>query len=130
MNHTATARFTNESHSQEPYGPAEARLSRISIERAFSGDLVGTSSAELLACMPDDGRFSYVGMDRFAGRLGDRSGTFSFQHGGRHEKGALAPFGYIVPGSGTDDFEGIVGEAVISVSDAGQHTVVFHFDFE
>jgi hypothetical protein len=51
------------------------------------------------------------------GRLGEREGSFVFQHGGAIEHGVLRPFGYIVPGSGTGDLRGLRGEASIRVSD-------------
>lgn len=73
------------------------------MRRTFAGDLVGSSTGELLSCQTGQDRFGYVGTDRFTGKLKDRSGSFVFQHGGKHEKGSLQPFGYIVPGSATGD---------------------------
>lgn len=132
MRHRATAVFKNTSHEQSPIanagdGPA---LSRIHIERELTGDLAGQTTAELQACQAAPDRFSYVGTDRFAGRVKERSGTFVFQHGGIHEKGALHPFGYVVPGSGTGQLKGLVGEIKISVTPAGEHTLELNYDFE
>src|SRR5882724_9678393 len=112
MTHHAKSVFKNTSHDHVAYGESgEAPpLARISIQREFKGDLIGKSTAELLACQPAQDRFSYVGMDHFTGQLKDRSGSFVFQHGGRHEKGILDPFGYIVPGSGTGELQGLFGD--------------------
>ena len=132
MTHQAKATFKNTFHDHAAYGePGEAPpLSRVSIQREFEGDLVGKSTAELLACQPAQDRFSYVGTDRFTGQLKDRSGSFVFQHGGRHEKGALHPFGYIVPGSGTGGLQRLFGEIEISVTAADEHSVEWDYDFE
>jgi Protein of unknown function (DUF3224) len=132
MKNHATATFKNTSHNSERYGAAvdEPPLSRVSIEREFAGDLIGNSTAELLACQPSQDRFSYVGTDRFTGRLKDRSGSFVFQHGGKHEKGILHPFGYVVPGSGTQELQGLLGEIKISVTSTGEHTVELDYEFE
>ena len=95
-----------------------------------TGDLVGKSTAELLACTSGPDRFGYVGVDRFTGRLKGRSGSFVFQHGGMHDKGTLRPFGYVVAGSGTDELKGLLGEVKISVTPAGAHTIELDYDFE
>ena len=132
MKHHAEANFKNTSHNHSRYGDFVdgPPLARISIEREFEGDLNGRSTAELLACQPSQDLFSYVGTDRFTGRLGDRSGSFVFQHGGKHEKNTLHPFGYVVPGSGTQELQGLVGEVTISVTPKGEHTITLDYDFE
>src|ERR1041385_8399698 len=107
VKHRATASFKNTSHDQAAHGePGDGPpLSRINLAREFTGDLVGKSTAELLACTSGPDRFGYVGVDRFTGRLKGRSGSFVFQHGGMHDKGTLRPFGYVVAGSGTDELK-------------------------
>jgi hypothetical protein len=132
VKHHATASFKNISHAQAAYGEANDGpvLSRINLEREFSGDLVGKCTAELLACQPGPDRFGYVGTDRFTGRLKDRTGSFVFQHGGMHDQGTLRPFGYVVAGSGTKELKGLLGEVRISVTPAGEHTIDLDYDFE
>lgn len=128
----ATASFKNISHTQAEYEPASngPPLSRINIEREFTGDLVGKSTAELQACQPSPDCFGYVGTDRFSGRLKDRAGSFVFQHGGMHEGGTLRPFGYVVTGSGTQQLTGLRGEVRISVSPSGEHTLELNYELE
>ena len=91
MKNHAKAGFKNTSHDQAAYGEStdSPPLFRVSIQREFAGDLVGSSTAELLTCQISQERFSYVGTDRFTGKLRDRSGSFVFQHGGKHENGSL-----------------------------------------
>jgi hypothetical protein len=132
VKHRATAAFKNTFHEQSPFADTGdgAALSRIHIERELTGDLVGKTTAELQACQAAPDRFAYVGTDRFTGRLKDRPGSFVFQHGGIHEKGTLHPFGYVVPGSGTQELKGLVGEIKIAVTPAGEHTLELNYDFE
>lgn len=132
MKNHANASFKNTSHDQAAYGESTEGppLSRISMQREFEGDLVGSSTAELLSCQPSHDRFSYVGTDRFIGTLKDRSGSFVFQHGGKHENGLLQPFGYIVPGSATGELQGLFGDLKISVTATGEHSVELDYDFE
>src|SRR5579864_6073916 len=101
MKQVAIATFSNSPHNTTVYSllPDGPPLSRMKIERTFQGDLVGTSKAELLACQLDQQSFTYVGSDRFVGKLAQRVGSFVFQHGETREKGDSDSFGYIVPGS-------------------------------
>lgn len=50
---------------------AEARFTK-----SFTGDLEGESQVEYLMMYRPDGSASFVGLERFTGRIGDRSGTF------------------------------------------------------
>ena len=132
MKNHAKAGFKNTSHDQAAYGEStdSPPLFRVSLQREFEGDLVGSSTAELLTCQISQERFSYVGTDRFTGKLRDRSGSFVFQHGGKHENGSLQPFGYIVPGSATGELQGLFGEVKISVTATGEHSVELDYDFQ
>lgn len=114
MSTRAMATFENLAENQTPYDtPSEGpTLFHATIQRRFQGDQVG-----------------YVGADRFVGRLGEREGSFVFQHGGAIERGVLRPFGYIVPGSATGDLRRLRGEVSISVSAAGAHTLTLDYDF-
>ena len=90
--------------------PDSATLSRATVRKSFSGDLEGESTAEGLFCQCADGSASYVGLERVAGKMGEREGTFVMQHGGIIKDGApVNQFGDIIPGSGTGDFSGIGG---------------------
>jgi uncharacterized protein DUF3224 len=131
MSTRAVATFENLAEEQTPYDtPDEGpTLFRATIQRRFQGDLVGESVAALLICPSAPDQVGYVGADRFVGRMGEREGSFVFQHGGAIERGVLRPFGYIVPGSGTGDLRGLRGEASISVSAAGAHTLTLEYDF-
>jgi hypothetical protein len=54
-----SAPFTNDRYDEEPYGEAEgAELSRVHISRTFSGDLEGSSTAELMIAKSEGGHGS------------------------------------------------------------------------
>lgn len=88
----------------------------------------GESSAEALVCQTGPTRMAYVGVDRFVGTLGGRRGSFVYQHGGIIDGGGYRPFGYIVPGSGTEELRGIQGDCVIQVTPSGEHSVTFTYE--
>ena len=118
------ATFVNDKHDAKPLDFGPDGCSRASITRSFSGDMMGTSRAELLACTIADDQFGYVGMDVFTGSLGGRVGGFVFQHGEMFKAGAAHPFGFIVTGSGTGELIGISGALEIKVIDDLHHVTL------
>jgi hypothetical protein len=111
MSHRVVTAFEVTSWEQATYDePAEGpALARATVTKSFSGDLEGTSVAELLLCQPDDQNAGYVASERVTGTLAGRSGAFVMQHGGTIDAGQPEPFGYIVPGSGTGALTGLRG---------------------
>jgi hypothetical protein len=132
MKTQAVATYENAAGTETAYhepvdGPS---LFRASVQRRFQGTLTGESVAEVLICRAAPDRIGYVASDRFAGQLGERRGSFVFQHGGPIDRGALRSFGYVVPGSGTGELRGLRGEVTIAVTAAGEHTLTLDYDFE
>ncbi len=128
---TATARFDVTGWDPTPYDqPADGpELSRVTIRKAFQGDLDGESTAEGLFCGMGDpsAGAGYVVSERVTGRLGGRSGSFVIQHGGVVGSD-VAPrtFGHVVPGSGTGELAGLAGTVEIDRAD-GQHTLTLDY---
>ena len=124
----AEAPFTNDRYDEEPYGEAEgAEVSRVHISRSFSGDLEGSSTAELLIAKSEGGG-GYVGHDRITGALQGRSGGFVFQHSGLMGPDGVTNSGTIVPGTGTGELEGITGDGSMLADDEGNHTLTLAFE--
>jgi len=119
-------------YDQPIQGP---RLARATVRKTFEGDLRGESTAELFMCQADPEDYSagagYVASERVVGEIGDRKGSFVIQHGGLTGGGTEeATFGYVVPGSGRGDLEGMHGIVEISKDEAGKHaiSIEYHFD--
>jgi hypothetical protein len=130
MNHRAVATFEIASWEQSVYDePAEGpTLSRATVKKSFSGEVEGTSVAELLMCQADDDHAGYLGSERFSGAVGDRSGTFVIQHGGIVDGEHKTPFGQVVPGSGTGELTGLRGTVAFQHDEKGAiFTLHYHF---
>jgi Protein of unknown function (DUF3224) len=124
----ASAPFTNDCYDEEPYGEAEgAELSRVHISRTFTGDLEGESTAELLIAKSEGGG-GYVGHDRIAGNLQGKSGAFVFQHTGLMGPEGVSNTGTIVPGTGTGELGGIIGEGTMLADEEGNHTLTLDYE--
>ncbi len=131
----AVSSFEVTGWDQSPYGEAGAApsLSRATVDKRFTGDLEGESTAELLMCQVDPGDLGagagYVASELVSGRLGDRRGTFVLQHWGLAggEAGERTG-GHVVPGSGTDGLAGLSGTVQISVGPDGSHTLTLDYE--
>ena len=102
-------------------------LGRMSIDKAFHGDLEGTSQGEMLSAgtsVKDSA--GYVAIERVRGTLHGRSGTFILQHSGTMTRGAPQLSVTVVPDSGTDQLAGLAGKMAIHI-ESGAHS--YEFDY-
>jgi hypothetical protein len=87
-------------------------LGKATITKAYTGDLVATSTAQMLACQtgdkPDDGA-GYMAQERVVGTLDGRAGSFVLQHGACGGPDGTEQYGFIVPGSGTGELKALKG---------------------
>ena len=96
MSTHAQARFEVQSWDENTYEEldGDAKLTRASVGQGFTGDLEGDGSVEWLMCYREDKTADFVGLQRFVGRLGGRSGSFVMQTQGSFDgteaKGSLA----------------------------------------
>ncbi|MFK2879050.1 DUF3224 domain-containing protein [Rhodanobacter hydrolyticus] len=114
----------------EPQSPAHADsgLGRMGIDKRFSGDLKAHSLGEMLAYRSAvDGSAGYVAMERVAGALHGRHGTFVLQHSGTMDRGASALLVSVVPDSGTEELSGLTGTLAIHIDAQGGHSYTFDY---
>jgi hypothetical protein len=108
----------------------EAELGTMTIDKVFSGDLVGTSKGQMLTgATAGSGSMSYVALERVTGKIAGRSGMFLLSHTASmlksDPKSAVLSI-TVVPASGTGELTGITGKMHITIDGAGHHT----YDFE
>jgi uncharacterized protein DUF3224 len=132
MSTHAQAKFEVQSWDENPYVELEgdAKLTRASVGQAFTGDLEGEGSVEWLMCYREDKTADFVGLQRFVGSLGSRSGSFvmttqgSFD--GTEAKGSLT----VVARSGTEELSGITGTGGFAAPLGSTASVELDYDFE
>jgi Protein of unknown function (DUF3224) len=102
-------------------------VGRMSIDKQFRGDLEATSKGQMLAVRGDvQGSAGYVAMERVAGTLAGRSGTFALQHTGTMNRGVPEQSVTVVPDSGTGEMIGLKGKMTITIAD-GKHSYEFEY---
>src|SRR5437764_3930527 len=117
MKNTANARFSISAWDEKPYSEGQdlPKLTRASVRKTFSGDIEGEGQVEYLMMYRADGSATFVGLERIAGRIGSRTGTFVLQRTGVFESGQAKESYAIIPGSGTGDLQSLRGEGRTSV---------------
>jgi len=99
----------------DAYGDATT-LGRMTIDKQFSGDLVGTGKGQMLTGMGTvKGSAAYSAIERVTGTMAGRHGSFVLQHTGIMAKGEQSLVITIVPDSGTEGFAGISGTLAIII---------------
>lgn len=123
----ATGTFTVKLEPQPP-AHADSGLGRMAIDKRFSGDLEAHSLGEMLAFRSAlDGSAGYVAMERVAGTLHGRRGSFVLQHAGTMDRGASTLVVSVVPDSGTDELAGLAGTLAIHIDAQGGHSYTFDY---
>jgi hypothetical protein len=126
----ANARFTIRSWDEKPYseGPDQPRLTKAAVAKTYTGDVDGEAHVEYLMMYRDDGTASFVGLERFAGRLAGKSGTFVLQRTGVFEGGQAKESYSVVPGSATGELKGLTGEGSSSLGHASEYPFTLDYD--
>ena len=102
-------------------------VARFALQKAFTGDLAGSSSGLMLSAGdPGKGEAGYVALETVTATLAGRSGGFALQHSGTMSGGSQNLNITVVPGSGSADFAGISGQMEISIT-GGTHHYVLHY---
>ena len=126
----ATGTFEVKSWDEKPYDESAGgvKLSRASVTKSFHGVIEGEGKLEYLMVYRPDGSSSFVGLERVAGSVGGRSGSFVLEHSGSFEGGTAKVTWTVVPGSGTGDLHGLRGEGGFASAHAQQYPMTFDFD--
>jgi hypothetical protein len=100
-------------------------LGRMSLQKTWHGDVEAVSGGEMLTAMaPDKISGAYVAVERVTGKVGTRKGSFSLVHRGVMTKGQQELSISVVPGSGTEQLQGLEGTVTIRIEPGGKHFYV------
>lgn len=108
--------------AEPPYEVVDGvSLARVSIEKRFAGALEATSKMQMIAARtPLEGSAGYVAIERVAGALDGKRGTFLLQHSGIVTRGARSLSVTVVPDSGTGELQDLSGRMDIQIVE-GKH---------
>lgn len=132
MRQTAKARFAIKSWEEKTYveGQDQARLTRASVTKTYTGDVEGEGQVEYLMMYRSDGSATYVGLERIVARIGTKSGTFVLQRTGVFESGQAKESYSVIPRSATGDLQGLLGDGSSAVGHGLEHPFALSYEFD
>jgi hypothetical protein len=130
MQKTANARFAITSWDEKPFSEGQdlPKLTRASVKKTFTGDIEGEGHVEYLMMYRSDGSATFVGLERIAGRLGGKAGTFVLQRLGVFENGQAKETYSVIPGSATGELQGLRGDGRSAVGHGMEHPFSLNYD--
>lgn len=131
MTEQAVATFEIDRWEERPYDEHEdTKLTRTHVTKTFSGNIEGTSTAELLmAYGAVPGSAAYTGFERITAWINGRSGSFTLHHTATSDTSHDPPTATwsVVPDSGTGELKGLRGKADISRDSDGGHVFTLEY---
>jgi len=130
MKKRANARFAIKNWDEKPYSEGEdlPKLTRANVTKTFTGDIEGEGHVQYLMMYRQDGSATFVGLERVVGRIGAKSGSFVLQRVGVFENGQAKESYSVIPGSATEDLQGLRGDGSSAVGHGSEHP--FTLDYE
>ena len=130
MKLSAHARFAITSWDEKPYGEGQdlPRLTRASVTKTFTGDIEAEGHVEYLMMYRSDGSAAFVGLERVAGRIAGKAGTFVLQRTGVFENGEAKESYSVIPGSATGELQGLTGDGSSAVGHGMEHPFSLNYD--
>jgi len=130
MKKTVNARFAIKSWDEKPYSeaPGEAKLTRASVTKTYTGDIEGDAQVEYLMMYRADGSASFVGLERFTGRIKGKSGTFVLQRTGVFEGGQAKESYSVIADSATGELKGLSGDGKTAVGHGMEHPFTLSYE--
>jgi len=130
MKQTANARFAIKSWDEAAYseGQGQPKLTRARVVKSYSGDIDGEGQVEYLMMYRADGTATFVGLERIAGRIGEKSGSFVLQRTGVFDGGQAKESYSVIPGSATGDLEGLAADGTSAVGHGMEHPFALSYE--
>ena len=110
----------------EPEGPeGGGKLTRATVELAFSGAIDGVAAFEWLMAYRADGTAHFVGLALLRGSVDGRAGTFVLENTGEFDGMVAKGEWSVVQGSGTGDLEGLTGAGGFQAGQEATYTLEY-----
>lgn len=132
MPNIAHARFAITNWQEKPYseGENQPKMTRASVTKTYTGDIEGESHLEYLMMYRSDGTAAFVGLERIVARVAGRSGSFVLQRTGVFEGGQAKESYSVIPGSATDELQGMTGEGSSAVGHGMEHPFALNYEWK
>ena len=128
---TATAALKIKSKEEIPFGETQSgpKLTKTSCVLTYEGDLEGEGIFEELKVHFNPKNSVMQGLQRFTGKLLDRTGSFILKYEGRSVNGTVSSKLAVVPASATEELKGLRGEMTLRNTSEEQFAITFNYHY-
>jgi hypothetical protein len=105
-----------------------SKLTRARIDQDFSGGIEATASSQSLMFYRTDGTAAFIGLQRMTGQVDGHPGRFMLQTDGSYDGSEARTRWLVVPGSGTDELQGLRGEGTAVAPHGPNGSYTFDYD--
>ena len=106
------------------------KLTRASVEQKFTGDIEGDGAVQWLMAYRSDGKAHFVGLQRVAGSIGDRTGSFVLETAGDFDGETATGAWSVVPGSAVDGLQGLRGTGKFEAPHGPNASFELEYEFD
>ena len=130
MKQSASARFAIRGWDEKPYSEGEnlPKLTRASVTKGYTGDIVAEGQVEYLMMYRSDGSATFVGLERVVGRIAGKSGSFVLQRTGVFEDGQAKESYSVIPGSATGELHGLLGDGISALGHGTDYPFTLNYE--
>lgn len=130
MKQSASARFVIKSWDERPYSEGEnlPKLTRASVTKAYTGDIVGEGQVEYLMMYRSDRSAAFVGLERVVGRIAGKTGSFVLQRTGVFEDGQAKESYSVIPGSASGELHGLLGDGTSALGHGTDYPFTLNYE--
>jgi hypothetical protein len=112
-----------------PQTDASHAAGRMTIDKTYSGDLVGTGTGQMISKRTESGAAMYFAVEEFAGTLNGKLGGFTLMHQGKMSTDGSSLDIIVLSGSGYGELTGITGTYSI-IQDENGHSYELTYEIE
>lgn len=106
------------------------KMTRATVNKTFTGQLVGKSQLEYVLNYTADGNATFVGIERVTATIDNKTGSFTVQHQGNFSNGIASSTFAVISGSATDELVGLSGNGAYSSGHALSVDFEFNYTFK
>jgi hypothetical protein len=106
------------------------KLTRASVGQRAEGAIVGVAEAEWLISRAEGGSAEFVGHQQVTGTLNELTGSFILEHVGSFRGELVHGTVRVVPGSGTDELAGLLGQGTFESPRGPNATIALDYQLE
>ncbi len=108
--------------------PPSGKLSKATVKKQYTGDLIGEGTLEYLMSYIDDGNASFIGYEYVEATFKGKTGCFVLKHHGEFSQGQVVSQFEVVEGSASGELTGLSGHGSYEAGHSFEIDYLFSYE--